>query len=326
MKKYALITITFVMISVFWVTPASALSVSEVRARLSAIISELVAVLAQLNTGIYCDGYDGGTDIASIQSALNMAGYDAGNVDGKFGDKTTAAVTAFQTAEGLKVDGKVGPQTRAALQARVPYCPDLDLKIGNDLVFAPKVAETPVVQTESTTTNTSASTTEESSSESTESTTTETSSVSEQQTTLEEGTITASVRSSNTKADDTAVFTYEINPTVNGFVYIPNNTTAFNSRIVKASGGQVSSSNTVYSLISSADVVTGLDGKLYFKLGPSDTISLRATIQPGPGSYYGQLVSLSYTTDDVTQTGNPTYTNQGFDSLKWTSETIKVLN
>lgn len=50
-----------------------------------------------------------------LQAALLACGYDPGPLDGRPGDKTRAAVRAFQRAEGLKVDGMVGPVTRACL-------------------------------------------------------------------------------------------------------------------------------------------------------------------------------------------------------------------
>jgi len=46
-----------------------------------------------------------------IQTALKNAGFYTGNVDGKVGPKTKAAVEEFQKANGLTADGKVGPKT-----------------------------------------------------------------------------------------------------------------------------------------------------------------------------------------------------------------------
>jgi hypothetical protein len=57
--------------------------------------------------------------IRELQQALLTAGYDPGPVDGTFGQRTEAAVVAFQTANGLSVDGRVGPETAAALNAAV---------------------------------------------------------------------------------------------------------------------------------------------------------------------------------------------------------------
>lgn len=51
-----------------------------------------------------------------IQTALKNAGFYSGNVDGKIGPKTKAAIEEFQKANGLTADGKVGPKTWAALE------------------------------------------------------------------------------------------------------------------------------------------------------------------------------------------------------------------
>ncbi|MER5382054.1 N-acetylmuramoyl-L-alanine amidase [Streptomyces sp. NPDC002688] len=56
-----------------------------------------------------------GAQVSAAQSLLNQQGFDAGTVDGSFGSKTTAAVTAFQQARGLSADGVVGAHTWTAL-------------------------------------------------------------------------------------------------------------------------------------------------------------------------------------------------------------------
>jgi murein L,D-transpeptidase YcbB/YkuD len=55
--------------------------------------------------------------IEELQRALTSAGYDPGPVDGDFGQRTEAAVTAFQQANGLSADGVVGPETASALNS-----------------------------------------------------------------------------------------------------------------------------------------------------------------------------------------------------------------
>jgi peptidoglycan hydrolase-like protein with peptidoglycan-binding domain len=50
-----------------------------------------------------------------IQSRLKELGYEPGLIDGIFGDKTRAAVKAFQHEAGLLSFGIIGDKTLAAL-------------------------------------------------------------------------------------------------------------------------------------------------------------------------------------------------------------------
>lgn len=59
--------------------------------------------------------YMRGEDVRTLQTLLNAQGFSCGAADGIFGDKTKAAVLAFQSAKGLVVDGIAGPLTKAAL-------------------------------------------------------------------------------------------------------------------------------------------------------------------------------------------------------------------
>jgi len=58
-----------------------------------------------------------GDDVKECQAYLVKLGYDIGpcGIDGDYGRATTAAITAFQAASGLKQDGICGPLTWAAL-------------------------------------------------------------------------------------------------------------------------------------------------------------------------------------------------------------------
>lgn len=56
--------------------------------------------------------------VAQLQKALQQLGYYTGSLDGKYGTGTVAAVTAYQTAQGLSVDGVAGSSTIALLEAQ----------------------------------------------------------------------------------------------------------------------------------------------------------------------------------------------------------------
>jgi hypothetical protein len=58
---------------------------------------------------------DSGSSVTSLQQALTQLGYEAGTADGTYGPATTAAVAAFQKAEGLTEDGIAGPTTLTAI-------------------------------------------------------------------------------------------------------------------------------------------------------------------------------------------------------------------
>lgn len=64
-----------------------------------------------------------GDAVKTLQDKLNTLGYNSGNVDGIFGVKTYAAVTAFQKANGLGVDGIVGKLTWGKIYGVSPAMP-----------------------------------------------------------------------------------------------------------------------------------------------------------------------------------------------------------
>lgn len=63
-----------------------------------------------------------------IQLLLAYLGYSPGEIDGAMGANTTAAIKAFQSAEGLTADGIAGELTTQALKSAV----------ANDRFYAPK--------------------------------------------------------------------------------------------------------------------------------------------------------------------------------------------
>jgi peptidoglycan hydrolase-like protein with peptidoglycan-binding domain len=58
---------------------------------------------------------DRGEAVAELQRKLTALGFDCGAADGVFGEKTEAALIAFQKAAKIGVDGIYGPQTAKAL-------------------------------------------------------------------------------------------------------------------------------------------------------------------------------------------------------------------
>jgi peptidoglycan L-alanyl-D-glutamate endopeptidase CwlK len=60
-----------------------------------------------------------GPGVIALQTRLKELGFNPGEIDGQFGQATTAALIAFQQSRGLKGDGEAGPQTMRALQLDV---------------------------------------------------------------------------------------------------------------------------------------------------------------------------------------------------------------
>jgi putative chitinase len=56
-----------------------------------------------------------GGEVERLQRRLRELGFNPGEIDGRFGPATEAAVLAFQRAEGLLADGIAGPRTLNAL-------------------------------------------------------------------------------------------------------------------------------------------------------------------------------------------------------------------
>lgn len=63
-----------------------------------------------------------GPDVLALQQKLKALGYNV-NPDGKFGDQTFNAVTAFQRTKGLTDDGIVGAATQGVLMDSSPSTP-----------------------------------------------------------------------------------------------------------------------------------------------------------------------------------------------------------
>ncbi len=60
-----------------------------------------------------------GVYVATLQDALNLLGYNAGAIDGVFGQNTRNAVIRYQRARGLAADGIVGCNTWRKLTTEI---------------------------------------------------------------------------------------------------------------------------------------------------------------------------------------------------------------
>lgn len=60
---------------------------------------------------------DYGSDVVELQTRLKAVGFDAGEIDGEFGENTEGAVRALQSTAGILVDGEFGPDSLNALVA-----------------------------------------------------------------------------------------------------------------------------------------------------------------------------------------------------------------
>ena len=57
-----------------------------------------------------------GSEVSDLQTALKALGYYAGDITGHAGEKTVAAIKAFQSKYGLTADGSAGPNTLEKIQ------------------------------------------------------------------------------------------------------------------------------------------------------------------------------------------------------------------
>ncbi len=78
---------------------------------------------------------DIGPEVKALQEKLNALGFDCGTADGKYGKLTTAAVEAFQRANGLLVDGEAGPETLGVLDKTNVVVDGSPIKLGDVVTF-----------------------------------------------------------------------------------------------------------------------------------------------------------------------------------------------
>lgn len=94
------------------------MSMKKIAALLMALVLCILCGSALAKTYPTLTVGDKGTQVRTLQTALNKLGYDVGTVDGKFGEGTRKAVIAFQRDNGLKQDGKAGNATQTLLYSK----------------------------------------------------------------------------------------------------------------------------------------------------------------------------------------------------------------
>lgn len=77
-----------------------------------------LAVVGTAGNALALGRGNSGSQVATLQRNLQIAGYYNGPVTGYYGDLTKAAVIRFQRSNGLIADGIAGSRTLAALEGR----------------------------------------------------------------------------------------------------------------------------------------------------------------------------------------------------------------
>lgn len=87
--------------------------------KLSGSCKAATATAAPSSNGTLHEG-DSGEDVYNLQARLFELGYYNGRIDGRYSSETTAAVKAFQKANGLSADGIAGSGTLSILYGDAP--------------------------------------------------------------------------------------------------------------------------------------------------------------------------------------------------------------
>lgn len=83
--------------------------------RVFALMLVLMLIAPVARAAVVLEVGSSGSDVKKVQQKLIDWGYLNGTADGKYGEKTRAAVAAFQRKNGLSADGRVGAKTAAAM-------------------------------------------------------------------------------------------------------------------------------------------------------------------------------------------------------------------
>ena len=81
----------------------------------AALLAALALALLPVALAAVLEVGSRGNDVTAVQKKLIQWGYLKGTADGRYGENTRAAVSAFQRKNGLAADGRVGPATAKAM-------------------------------------------------------------------------------------------------------------------------------------------------------------------------------------------------------------------
>ena len=81
----------------------------------AALLAALALALLPVALAAVLEVGSRGGDVTAVQKKLIQWGYLKGTADGRYGENTRAAVSAFQRKNGLAADGRVGPATAKAM-------------------------------------------------------------------------------------------------------------------------------------------------------------------------------------------------------------------
>ena len=147
----------------------------------------------------------------------------------------------------------------------------------------------------------------------------------------EVGNTTAEVlSSSDSTPSDTAVFSFKMKLTpFDDPIYLPVVAAAAGEiDVIDASTNSETITTQTQSLTSSANRIDGEDGNEYYKVSSEETFTFRSTSKPGAGDYYGELAKVTFTSQDVTDSGFTTFSgvSLGLSDDQWRSDTLSILN
>lgn len=262
-------------------------------------------IVSMTSSGSCTLSYSGTDDVMAVQSELQRQGYAVTKIDGKYGPETRTALAAFLGIEDAD-SVVITDEARTRLAQSSLSC------VGES---GDEVSTNPEGQTDT----------------ENETVVTDPQNQENQEVVDTAGLITLiektpAVRSSTGVPDDTVVFTYKLQFNNTDTLYIPADAGAAFDVNLYNQDSSLNQAQGIDSIVSTASRIRRSDDTTYFVIQNGDTISLRSSIQPGVGMYYGELARLSYTTDNAGTVAVPNIVQYGFDAADVRTDVVRLLN